>query len=173
MNRPSDKDNQLFRESMSDVQTYAYKGKDPYQQKRSPKPLLINNAKEDGAELADLSVEVPEFFEFRRPGIQHRVYQDLQRGLLPPEDSLDLHGMRVADARQAFARFFTNSLQRRLRCIRIIHGKGHGSVGQTSVLKQKTYHWLLQKKAVLAFVTAPRRDGGTGATYVLLSCKAG
>ena len=41
------------------------------------------------------------------------------------------------------------------------------------MLKQKTYQWLLQSDAVLAFVTAPRWDGGSGATYVLLSRKFG
>jgi DNA-nicking Smr family endonuclease len=171
MNKNKDNDNNLFRAAMLDVQTYEHEGAEPFRQKRPAKPLPLNQQQDKGEDLADLAADVPEFFEFRRPGIQHRVYQDLQRGLIPPEDSLDLHGMRVADARQAFARFFTASLQRRLRCIRIIHGKGRGSADQQPVLKQKTYHWLLQKKAVLAFVTAPRWDGGSGACYALLSRK--
>jgi DNA-nicking Smr family endonuclease len=39
------------------------------------------------------------------------------------------------------------------------------------VLKQKTNQWLRQREEVLAFATAPRWDGGTGAVYVLLSGK--
>jgi DNA-nicking Smr family endonuclease len=54
--------------------------------------------------------------------------------------------------------------------VRIIHGKGRGS-GEQPVLKQKANQWLRQKDEVLAFVTAPRWDGGTGAVYVLLSGK--
>ncbi len=81
--------------------------------------------------------------------------------------------MRVMEARKAFARFLDGSVQRGQRCIRVIHGKGRGSRDAQPVLKQKTYQWLLQHPAVLAFVTAPRWDGGTGATYVLLSRKAG
>jgi DNA-nicking Smr family endonuclease len=36
------------------------------------------------------------------------------------------------------------------------------------VLKASVQQWLAQWDAVLAFVTAQRRHGGTGAIYVLL-----
>lgn len=36
------------------------------------------------------------------------------------------------------------------------------------VLKQKVNLWLRQRQDVLAFCSALRRDGGTGALYVLL-----
>jgi DNA-nicking Smr family endonuclease len=81
--------------------------------------------------------------------------------------------MRVSEARRAFSRFLGASLRRGLRCVRIVHGKGRNSPDSQPVLKQKTYQWLLQSEAVLAFVSAPRWDGGSGATYVLLSRKAG
>lgn len=167
----SDDEMALFREAMSDVQARQEDRVEPYRQKKPARPLEIEQEK-PGEELADLSVEAPEFFEFRRPGIQHRVFQDLRRGLIPPEQSLDLHGMRVMEARTAFSRFINASLQQGRRCIRIIHGKGRGSRDAQPVLKQKTYQWLLQSETVLAFVTAPRWDGGTGASYVLLSRKA-
>ncbi|RMG35963.1 MAG: DNA mismatch repair protein MutS [Gammaproteobacteria bacterium] len=162
----------LFREAMSDVESQAVDRVEPYHRRRAPRPLP-HRAEEGQDVLADLSVETPEFFEFRRPGIQRRLYQDLARGLIPPEQTLDLHGMRVTEARTAFARFLKASLARRLRCVRIVHGKGRNSAGNQPVLKQKTYQWLLQSDPVLAFTTAPRWDGGTGATYVLLSRKAG
>jgi len=161
----------LFREAVGDVVAQAGEKTEPYRKKRPPRPLNLSDGEKDGDELADLSIDTPEFFEFRRPGIQHRVYQDLQRGLIPPEDSLDMHGMRVTEARTAFARFLKGALQRGQRCIRIVHGKGRGSEDRQPVLKQKTFQWLQQKEAVLAFVTAPRWDGGSGATYVLLSRK--
>lgn len=161
----------LFQEAMADVQVHAEDRAEPYRKQHRPKPLAHTKEEEQGDDLADLSVDVPEFLEFRRPGIQHRVFHDLQRGYISPEDSLDLHGMRVTEARPAFARFLANNLRRGVRCVRIIHGKGRGSAGRQPVLKQKTYHWLLQKKEVLAFATAPRWDGGTGAVYVLLSRK--
>jgi len=167
----SDDDLEAFREAMSDVRAHQPEEAEPYRKRRAPRPLHLGDGEKEGDDLADLSIDTPEFFEFRRPGIQHRVYQDLQRGLIPPEESFDMHGMRVVEARPAFSRFLSAALQRGLRCVRIVHGKGRGSEGQQPVLKQKTFQWLQQKDAVLAFVSAPRWDGGSGATYVLLSRK--
>lgn len=167
----SDEDLAAFREAMADVDRQQPGQAAPYRRKPPPRPLNLDDGSAEGAELADLSIDVPEFFEFRRPGIQHRVYQDLQRGLIPPQETLDMHGMRVVEARPVFTRFMSAALKRGMRCVRIVHGKGHGSEDRQPVLKQKTYQWLLQQQAVLAFVTAPRWDGGSGATYVLLSRK--
>jgi DNA-nicking Smr family endonuclease len=52
--------------------------------------------------------------------------------------------------------------------VRIIHGKGNGSVQRRPVLKGKVNHWLQQRDEVLAFCSARPVDGGTGAVYVLL-----
>lgn len=161
----------VFRDAMSGVEPSKRGQAEPFRRKPPPRPLNLSDGSSEEDKLADLAIDTPDFFEFRRPGIQHRVYQDLQRGLIPPEDTLDLHGMRVTEARTVFSRFLSSALQRGLRCVRIVHGKGRGSEGQQPVLKQKTFHWLQQKEPVLAFVTAPRWDGGTGATYVLLSRK--
>lgn len=169
--KPTDDDLELFRDAMDDVQPLAQDKAEPYKTRRRPEPLNLPVGDEAEDELADLNIETEEFLDFMRPGIQHRVYQDLRRGVIQPEASLDLHGMRVSDARTAFARFIRQNLQTQRRCVRIIHGKGKNSTGQQPVLKQKTNQWLRQLDAVLAFTTAPRWDGGTGATYVLLSRK--
>ena len=54
------------------------------------------------------------------------------------------------------------------RCVRVIDGKGLGSVNRTPVLKEKVRRWLVQKEEVLAFVEAPPNDGGAGVVLVLL-----
>jgi DNA-nicking Smr family endonuclease len=169
----SDEELALFRAAMGDVDPLATDTIEPHRQRRRPVPLNLPVGDEDQQQLADLNIETGEFLEFMRPGIQHRLFQDLQRGVIEPEASLDLHGMRVTEARTAFTRFLQQSLKARRRCVRIIHGKGRGSEGQQPVLKQKTNQWLQQLEPVLAFSSAPRWDGGTGAAYVLLSRKHG
>lgn len=161
----------LFRSAMDDVRPLDQDRIDPYRRRRRPEPLRLPVGDETPDDYADLQVETPDFLEFRRPGIQHRVYQDLQRGVIEPQASLDLHGMRVADARVALQRFLAQSLNAGRRCVRIVHGKGRGSSSQP-VLKQKVNQWLRQPAEVLAFCSAPRWDGGTGAAYVLLSRKS-
>lgn len=164
-------DTDAFNQAMADVDRLKQDKTAPYRKKKPPRPLehLLEQEEDDG--FADTHVETPDFLDFMRPGIQHRVYQDLRRGVIEPEATLDLHGMRVVDARQALASFLNQSLRARRRCVRIIHGKGRGSASQQPVLKQKVNQWLPQREEVLAYCAAPRWDGGTGAAYVLLSRK--
>jgi DNA-nicking Smr family endonuclease len=84
---------------------------------------------------------------------------------------LDLHGLRVDEARERIAVFLQNCVKRELRCARIIHGKGLGSVNREPVLKSKVHRWLSQREDVLAWVQAGPADGGSGAVLVLISTK--
>ncbi|WP_456415550.1 Smr/MutS family protein [Thiolapillus sp.] len=168
----SDGGSKAFREAMQGVEPLKHDKISPWHQRKRPLPLELPDQEQPGHEFADTMAETPDFLEFRRPGIQHRLYSDLQRGLLSPEATLDLHGMRTNDARQALSRFLDQSLRARHRCVRIIHGKGRGS-HQQPVLKQRINQWLPQRKEVLAFCSAPGWDGGSGAAYVLLSRKWG
>lgn len=167
----NDGDEQAFRDAMQGVKRIEDDLPTPYRRRRRPEPLNLPTGDEIDEEFADLAIETGDFLEFRRPGIQHRVFADLGRGVIEPTGTLDLHGMRVREARPALARFLAQSMQTGRRCVRIIHGKGRGSNSPQPVLKQKVNQWLRQRDEVLAFVTAPRWDGGTGAVYVLLSGK--
>ena len=158
-----------FLREMADVEPLKKKTAEPWKKRLRPEPLP-KVADEDEDDFADRNIETPAFLEFRRDGIQHRTYHDLRRGIIEPEATLDLHGLRVLEARKALAGFLGQSTARGRRCVRIIHGKGRGSSEQP-ILKQKINQWLPQRPEVLAFTSAPRWDGGTGAVYVLLSRK--
>ena len=88
------------------------------------------------------------------------------------KSQIDLHGLRTDEARTAVAEFLRDSVKQDHRCVRIIHGKGLGSVGKEPVLKDKVKRWLVQKDEVLAFCQAPPRDGGAGALLVILKAKS-
>ncbi|MDX1434332.1 MAG: Smr/MutS family protein, partial [Gammaproteobacteria bacterium] len=105
---------------------------------------------------------------FVRPGLQHKHLRKLRRGRLEIEAEADLHGMRARQADGVLHAFLDECRRRRLRCVRVIHGKGRGSHGGQAVLKWEVDRWLRQHDAVMAFCTAQPRDGGTGALYVLL-----
>jgi DNA-nicking Smr family endonuclease len=87
------------------------------------------------------------------------------------QDELDLHGMNRVEAAHCVAEFLRRCVMRRLRCVRIVHGKGHGSRNREPVLKGKLRRWLMMRDEVLAFCQAPAAHGGGGAVLVLL--KAG
>ena len=117
----------------------------------------------------DTLLDTDETLSFRREGISLEVVRKLRRGHWALQAQLDLHGLRRDAAREALGGFIQDSARRGLRCVRVIHGKGHGSPGREPVLKGRVRRWLVQKNEVLAFVQARASDGGAGALMVLLA----
>jgi DNA-nicking Smr family endonuclease len=108
---------------------------------------------------------------FRRPDIGPDVLNKLRRGTWAIQGQVDLHGLRRDEAREALAGFIRQAFTQGRRCVRVVHGKGHGSPGKTPVLKAKVQRWLAQRREVIAFAQAPGPQGGAGALVVLLGSK--
>lgn len=134
-----------------------------------PRPRPPELPEEQGIQLlSESEVETHEFLLFTRPGVQRRLMAELQRGGIDVGLELDLHGLRAEQARGLLAEFLAECGRRHIRCALIVHGKGYRSADRQPVLKQKVNYWLRLHEEVLAFCSATRRDGGTGAVYVLL-----
>jgi DNA-nicking Smr family endonuclease len=110
---------------------------------------------------------------FRRPGIGTDVLARLRRGTWALQAELDLHGLTREAARDELVAFLRESHRRGLRCVRVVHGKGHGSPGRQPVLKSKVQRWLAQRAEVIAFAQASGPQGGAGALLVLLAPRHG
>jgi DNA-nicking Smr family endonuclease len=106
---------------------------------------------------------------YRRPQVQPAVLRRLRRGEYRVQREIDLHGLTVAEAKQALRQFLVEALEHHVHCVRIVHGKGLRSGTRGPVLKSAVSALLQRTGAVLAYVSARPADGGTGATYVLLS----
>jgi len=106
---------------------------------------------------------------FLKPGVGPDVLRDLQRGKWPPSASLDLHGATQDQAWERLSAFLNSCSEHRVRCVRIVHGKGYGSRDGTAVLKQTVRRWLAQWPEVQAYAECAERDGGAGAVQVLLT----
>jgi DNA-nicking Smr family endonuclease len=112
-----------------------------------------------------------EYVEGAIVGLDPRILRRLRRGDFAWQAHLDLHGMTQAQARSAVDEFLRVSVRAGLRCVLVVHGRGHNSKDQTPVLKERLKTWLARGGAahvVLAFTTARPCDGGAGALYVLL-----
>lgn len=105
---------------------------------------------------------------FNRPGIQQRQQRRLKRGDIPAQARLDLHGQTIDQAGAALRDFLDAAVAAGLRCVSVVHGKGHGSESGRPVLKSQVNQWLRDTPDVLAFCSAQPRDGGAGAVYILL-----
>ena len=109
--------------------------------------------------------------EFLSNGLSRMTLRKLRRGTWPVQDSLDLHGNNAEAARKLLQQFLHEAIERNLRCVLVIHGKGLNSQDGEAVLRKLTRHWLTQHRQVLGYCNAQPRDGGSGAVLILL--KAG
>lgn len=143
----------------------------------APPPLPVQHwLDEERALLESISddfdvstlLDTDDALSFRRPGIGIEITRRLRAGHWSVQRQLDLHGLRVDEAREAVGAFIRQAHQLGLRCLRIVHGKGLGSPGKNPVLKGRVQRWLVQKNEVLAFVQARPVEGGAGALVVLL-----
>jgi DNA-nicking Smr family endonuclease len=171
--RPDDED---FRRATADVQPLEPPRRMPLPRAR-PSPLAEQKRLDERAALIeslagpvsiDDAIESGEELAFLREGLSRQLLRKLRRGHWVIEDNLDLHGMNRLEAAESVAAFLRGCTRRRLRCVRIVHGKGLGSRNREPVLKGKLRKWLAVRDEVLAFCQAPAADGGGGAVLVLL-----
>ena len=109
---------------------------------------------------------------FRSDGVQHGVYKKLRMGHYDVDACLDLHRMTVEAARKEVYDFLSDCHQYNLRVVMILHGKGDRNPDNVATLKSHLAIWLPQIDEVLAFHSALKRHGGTGAVYVMLKKSA-
>lgn len=128
---------------------------------------VLREAMSDEFDVSTL-LDIDDQLSFRRPGIGADVSARLRAGHWSIQRQLDLHGLRIDEARQALGEFIRHAHKAGIRCVRVVHGKGLGSPGKAPVLKSRVQRWLVQKNEVLAFVQARPVDGGAGALLVLL-----
>lgn len=100
---------------------------------------------------------------YRLATLQHRVFEQLKTGNLRWYEAVDLHGCTVEQARSAVLQIIEMARAENQNVIKIVHGKG-----PQAILKTYVNSWLRQHREVLAFVSAPPDQGGTGAVLVLL-----
>jgi len=136
-------------------------------QRRADEQQVLIDALTDPWDWED-AVSTGEELFFSRPGVPTAALKKLRRGGWVIKGELDLHGHTGDEARVALAAFLNRCMKDDRRCVRIIHGKGHGSKNRLPVLKNKVRHWLMQREDVLAFCQARTVDGGAGAVLVLL-----
>lgn len=177
--REAKQDAELFRRSIGEVAPLASAARNVAS---PPKPLPIAHhhmADERAALEESLSdefsvetlLDTDEALSFARNGIGPDTLRKLRRGHWVIQGQLDLHGMRRDEAREALSLFLRNATKRGQRCVRVIHGKGLGSINKEPVLKHKVRNWLVQKEEVIAFCQASAVDGGAGALIVLLKAQ--
>jgi len=106
--------------------------------------------------------------EFHQRQISRRTLRGLRDCRFAIEAEIDLHGMSRTEAQSQLRDFILGCIERRIGCVRVIHGKGARSGPDGPVLKNSVRQWLTRWEEVLAYTSAQPKHGGTGAIYVLL-----
>nr|WP_112744453.1 Smr/MutS family protein [Moraxella ovis] len=171
-----DEDKVLFMQAMSGVRPLKHEKSIDHRTKTNPKDptAIFRRANAEGGEelvsanLSDMQallnpVAGEAFLSHKNPTLQNKVFEQLKQGKLRWYDAVDLHGTSIDEARTAVQTIISNALKNGETVIKIVHGKGSDAIIKTCV-----NGWLRQISEVMAFVSAPVNDGGTGAVLVLL-----
>ena len=160
MTMKNPEDDTLFDEAMNGVK--------PLKHKLVARIPVRSPQRESASLPEETDAEFGEQLSYLRSGIQNTALQKLRRGKFQIEATLDLHGQSGAEASEKLRQFIHQSQLSGKQAVRVVHGKGYGSVGRQPVLKPVVKQVLQQLPSVLAFCSAKERDGGTGAVDVLL-----
>ena len=143
--------------------------------KPKPKPKLLHQEETtcqptvgDAPPLPENSVEKKSHRKNGMPDIQ---FKRLLRGKFPIRIEIDLHGLSREAAWNHLNETLEKSQGERLRCARIIHGKGLHSSNASAVLRPLVRNWLRQDQRVLAYSEPSEKHGGSGAVLILLRAK--
>jgi len=167
----------LFRKQMQGVQKMDTSNIAKFEKSTKKKPDTQTLAKRaaamgpmetDHAELSDTQAMLNPVgsqvaLSYRIATLQHKVFEDLKAGNLRWFEAVDLHGCTIEEARSAVLQIIQIAKDENQNVIKIVHGKG-----PEAILKSYVNSWLRQHRDVLAFVSAPEKQGGTGAVLVLL-----
>ena len=130
------------------------------------------------------------------PQIDRQTARKLDRGQMPIDARIDLHGMTQRQAHQALKTFILNAAAQGYRCVLVITGKGkvnldpdpYPSYGDAAfadggmekprpgVIKRQLPHWLADSDIqphILRAQEAHIKHGGAGATYIYLRRRRG
>ena len=106
--------------------------------------------------------------------INKRTKHKIERGLIRPEATIDLHGYSQIEAKNNLISFIISSINKDIRCILVITGRKNTYQGVKGVIREKLPLWI-QEKALSKYVIfncfATLKDGGDGARYLLLRKK--
>ena len=169
MTRKPVPDIHLFEVAMRDVVPLR-KTKKP---KAVPKSLLAKSSV-----AAARIVEVPVLFSMPSPktparaaalpGLDRNTARRFERGELPRDRAIDLHGLTQQRAHAALDRFMAEAVSAGLRMLLVVTGKGKQGEG---VLRRQVPEWLRGgpfASRILRLANARLPHGGEGALYVLL-----
>ena len=111
-----------------------------------------------------------DYFSHKKNGIQTKVLDKLRnlKYKFSSSQIIDLHGMTTEEALIELNIFIKKNYENQSKYILIIHGKGLNNKEGVAPLKRLVQKLIINCDIAMASTSASIKDGGYGATYVLL-----
>ena len=103
-------------------------------QPKAPKPKSLVSRPPASPYQSTLKTPLP-FSE-----IDRKTQRKIDKGAMPVDGKLDLHGLTVAQAHQQFNRYIRTSAAQGRRCIVVVTGKGDPTKG-SGTIRRELPHW--------------------------------
>lgn len=103
--------------------------------------------------------------------VDARTHARFRKGEMEIEARLDLHGKNHTQAFESVRRFIHRAVAEDKRCVLVITGKGTHPTESGRTLQALFPDWLNHQEIrpfIVSLHSASRKDGGSGAFYVLL-----
>ena len=138
---------------------------------KSPLPPDTNRASGD-SRVESTKPAAPNKSSLPAPVVANRAeMKRLRAGKIRPQKTIDLHGYTRDNAYRRLCNEVARANTAGLRCVLVIHGKGHHSSEGSTTIKESLAEWIVQPPLVhhvTGCTLARPQDGGSGASYVLL-----
>lgn len=147
--------------------------------KKTPRPDKARGKTHVSVSSKPTILTPPAMTKAKPPPADRSNERRLRRGRVEIEARIDLHGMRLAEARAALGRFLHSAKARGLRTVLVITGKGlrlssrqrGEGEAEPGAIRRAFPAWLAEgelRHLVSGYAPSHARHGGTGAFYVTL-----
>ena len=105
-----------------------------------------------------------------RNGIRHKLFFKIQKGKIKVEKELDLHFVKLQDAKFKVFIFIKTCFKKKLKVLKIITGKGIKNKKHSGVIRKNLIYWLNDKRIkhkIKSVFVCNRKNGGLGAYFII------
>ena len=104
-------------------------------------------------------------------GIDRKLDKKFKNGNFVADIKIDFHGLKLDEAFNYLIDTIKYAYEKGLKFVLVITGKGYGTKSGKDSIKSQIEHWMTHpyiSSRVIKYVDAQKKDGGTGAIYVLV-----
>lgn len=133
-----------------------------------PKPTILRGEMPKPVISYDMIIDETTVKQSYYTNGQKQIARELYHGVYTVIATLDLHNYTRDSAMDSLIKFLATYSTPHKTCLKVIHGFGHNSANNISILKLSVRKYLANDPRVLAYSSAIINNGGDGVTLIKL-----